>query len=111
MRSADGRVEVDVAGRESDQLPQTSIFRSVGDASAFFESGSLGYSATASGRRLDGITLTTDSWRVAPLALDRVRSSYFDDLSLFPKGSIGFDCGLVMRNIPHVWEIAADMYV
>jgi hypothetical protein len=111
MRSADGRVEVDVVGRESDQLPRTSIFRSVGDASAFFESGSLGYSATASGRRLDGITLTTDSWRVAPLALDRVRSSYFDDLSLFPKGSIGFDCGLVMRNIPHVWEIAADMYV
>ena len=111
MRSADGRVEVDVAGRESDHLPQTSIFRSVGDASAFFESGSLGYSATASGRRLDGITLTTESWRVAPLALDRVRSSYFDDPSLFPKGSIRFDCGLVMRNIPHVWEIAADMYV
>ena len=43
---------------------------SIGDASAFFESGSLGYSATASGRRLDGITLTTESWRVAPLAPD-----------------------------------------
>jgi Uncharacterized conserved protein (COG2071) len=111
MRSADGRIEIDVAGCESDRLPQTSIFRCVGDASAFFESGSLGYSPTAAGRRLDGITLTTDSWRVAPLAMDRIHSSYFEDPSLFPKGSIGFDCALLMRNIPHVWEVAADMYV
>ena len=111
MRSADGRVEVDVVGHESDRLPPTSIFRSVGDASAFFESGSVGYSPTASGRRLDGIVLKTESWSVAPLAMDRVRSSYFDDPSMFPAGSIRFDCALVMRNIPHVWETAADMYV
>lgn len=109
MRSADGEVEVDIAAHESDAMPTTSIFRSTADASAFFEGGSLGYSATVSGRRLDGITLKTESWSVAPLAIDRVSSSYFENPTLFPKGSIAFDCGLVMRNIPHVWEVAADM--
>ena len=111
MRSADGRVEIDIAGHDSGCLPRTSIFRSVADASAFFESGSVGYSATASGRRLDGIALRTESWSVAPLAIERVRSSYFDDAALFPQGSINFDCALVMRNIPHTWEMAADMCV
>lgn len=109
MRSADGRVEIDVAGRESDRLAKTSIFPSLADASAFFERGSVGYSATASGRRLDGVALKTESWKVAPLAMDRVRSSYFEDAASFPKGSIEFDCALVMRNIPHQWEMAADM--
>jgi enamine deaminase RidA (YjgF/YER057c/UK114 family) len=26
-------------------------------------------------------------------------------------GSIAFDCGLVMRNIPHEWETAKEMYI
>jgi hypothetical protein len=57
MRSADGRVQVDVVGRVAAELPMTSIFRTVAEASAFFEPGSVGYSATASGRRLDGVVL------------------------------------------------------
>jgi hypothetical protein len=32
-------------------------------------------------------------------------------VSLFPAGSIDFDCALVMRNIAHEWEPAAAMYV
>ena len=111
MRSADGRVEIDIAGRQSDMLARTSIFRSLAEASAFFERGSVGYSATASGHRLDGVALKTQSWSVAPLAIDRVRSSYFEDAASFPKGSVEFDCALVMRNIPHEWEMAGDMYL
>jgi hypothetical protein len=57
------------------------------------------------------MALKTESWSVAPLAIERVRSSYFDDGALFPAGSIAFDCALVMRNIAHEWEMAADMYV
>ena len=111
MRSADGRVEIDIVGREAQQMADTSVFRSVGDASAFFEPGSIGYSATASGRRLDGVVLRTESWSVAPLAIDRAHSSYFEDAAMFPKGSIGFDCALVMRNIEHEWEETKDMYL
>jgi len=111
MQSADGRVEVDIVGRQSDRLPDTSVFRSIGEASAFFEAGSVGYSATASGHRLDGIALKTASWSVAPLAIERAHSSYFEDPTLFPAGSIDFDSALIMRDIPHAWERADDMYV
>ncbi len=111
MRSVDGAAEVKVAGRTATVLPSTSCFQSVSDASRFFEPGSVGYSATASGQRLDGIVLRTHEWRVAPLAVDEVYSSYFADSKLFPDGSVSFDCALVMRNISHEWRSAADMYV
>lgn len=111
MRSADGRVEVDILARPAEQLPESSCFRSVSEASSFFEGGSVGYSVTSSGRRLDGVVLKTESWRVAPLAIDRAHSSYFADQEMFPAGSVRFDCALVMRNIAHEWESAADMYV
>jgi hypothetical protein len=111
MRSADRRVEVDIVGHEAERLPDTSVFQSVSEASAFFEAGSVGYSATSSGRRLDGVVLKTDGWTVAPLAVERAYSSYFEDITLFPAGSLRFDCALVMRNIPHEWETASEMYV
>jgi len=111
MRSADGEVEVDVVARADAQLPSTSHFATVGEASAFFESGGIGYSATKAGNRLDGVVLKTDSWQVEPLAVERAYSSYFEDRTRFPAGSVVFDCGLVMRNIAHDWEAAGDMYV
>jgi hypothetical protein len=104
MRSADGRVQVEVAGRVAAELPSTSIFRTVAEASAFFEPGSVGYSATASGRRLDGVVLKTHSWSVAPLAIDEVSSSYFADQAVFPAGTVAFDCALIMRNVAHEWR-------
>jgi len=111
MRSADGEVDVDVIARRDAQLPPTSHFATVGEASAFFESGGLGYSVTKSGNRLDGVVLKTNSWQVEPLAVEQAYSSYFEDRKRFPAGSICFDCGLVMRNVPHDWEAADDMYV
>jgi hypothetical protein len=111
MRSADGQVEIDIVGSEAERLPATSIFGSVSEASAFFESGSIGYSVTASGHRLDGIVLKTDAWSAAPLAIERAYSSYFENQEMFPAGSIQFDCALVMRNVPHEWETAPDLYL
>lgn len=111
MRSADGLVEIDIVGRAAQELPKTSGFRSVGEASAFFEAGGVGYSVTSSGRRLDGVVLKTDSWSLAPLEIERAHSSYFADRDMFPAASIRFDCALIMRNIPHEWETAAEMYL
>jgi len=111
MRSADGEVELNVVARPAAQLPATSRFATVSKASAFFERGGIGYSVTSSGKRLDGVVLKTDSWRVEPLTVERAYSSYFEDRARFPAGSISFDCGLVMRNIPHEWESARDMVV
>jgi uncharacterized protein YqjF (DUF2071 family) len=111
MSSADDRVQVDVAGRIVDELPATSIFRTLDAASRFFEPGSVGYSATADGRHLDGLVLKTHSWKVAPLAMERVSSTYFEDRTSFPAGSITFDCALIMRNIAHEWQAGAPMYI
>jgi hypothetical protein len=111
MQSADGRVRVEVAGRTSETMPPTSIFGTVAAASTFFEPGSVGYSATASGDRLDGVVLKTHSWSVAPLAMDKVFSSFFADHTRFPAGTIAFDCALIMRNIAHEWQAGAPMYI
>lgn len=111
MRSADGNVEVHVAGRVTSTLPPGSIFRTVKEASDFFEPGAVGYSATARGDRLDGVRLKTHTWSVEPLVLEHAHSSYFADRRLFPEGSVAFDCALLMRNIGHEWLAAGDMYI
>jgi uncharacterized protein YqjF (DUF2071 family) len=111
MRSVDGGAQVDVIGRSAPALSPASVFRNVSEASAFFEPGSLGYSATADSRRLDGIVLRTRSWSVTPLAIEEVFSSYFSDEALFPPGSVAFDCALLMRNVAHAWHAAKDMHM
>ncbi len=111
MRAADEGAQVDVIGHVAQDLPEDSIFRTVNDASSFFEPGALGYSVTADARRLDGVLLKTHSWAVTPLAIEEASSSYFSDEALFPPGSIAFDCALLMRDIAHEWHAAEDMYV
>jgi hypothetical protein len=111
MRSAGGNVEVRVSGQVTATLPPGSVFRTVKEASDFFEPGAVGYSTTARGDRLDGIMLKTHAWSVEPLTVDQAHSSYFEDRSLFPAGSIAFDCALLMRNIGHEWLAAGNMYI
>ena len=111
MKSEDGDVAVEVTGKISEELPQTSIFRSLSEASSFFEAGSLGYSVTNDVNRLDGLRLQTREWRVEPLGVERVYSSYFADEAKFPKGSAKFDHALIMRNIAHEWHTASDLHV
>jgi Uncharacterized conserved protein (COG2071) len=111
MASADGEVKVRLRGEVADRLPETSGFAGLAEASGFFEGGALGYSATTDPSRLDGITLKTKTWKVEPLRVDEVYSSYFTDERRFPKGSLCFDSALLMRNIEHEWTSAADLYV
>ena len=103
MRSSDGTVNLSLRGRESAEWPASSAFSTIDEASSFFEGGSVGFSATRGEMHLDGVALKTDHWRVSPLAIDEVHSSWFADRSRFPEGSVVFDCALVMRNIPHEW--------
>jgi Uncharacterized conserved protein (COG2071) len=109
MRSRDGDVAVTLRGKAASALPPSSRFRSLREASEFFEQGSLGYSDTADRHRLDGLRLVTKDWRVTPLDVAHVRSSLFDDPALFPPGSVDFDCALVMRDIEHEWQAAEDL--
>jgi hypothetical protein len=92
------------AGTVVDRLPDASVFASVAEASDFFEQGSLGYSATHADGRYDGLELSCQNWNVEPLDVKRIESSYFDDESRFPRGSVEFDCALLMRSIHHEWH-------
>jgi hypothetical protein len=110
MQSRDGSVAVRVVGDDAESLPASSCFSSLVEASAFFEGGSLGYSVTHDGDRLDGLLLRTMDWRIRALAVTDVHSSYFADGQRFPAGSIEFDHALVMRDIVHEWHKAEDLY-
>jgi hypothetical protein len=109
MRSLDGSVAVELRAKSSTGLPPTSRFRSLAEASQFFEHGSLGYSETRNRGRLDGLRLVTNDWRIEALEVEHVHSSLFSDASLFPKGSVEFDCALLMRDIEHEWRPAPEL--
>ncbi|MES2996591.1 MAG: DUF2071 domain-containing protein [Verrucomicrobiota bacterium] len=110
IHAHDDRMVIQILARESDSLPESSCFDSLAESSAYFERGSIGYSVTRDCCRLDGIRLQTDGWRVRPLAVEHVESSFFADESLFPAGSVNFDHALVMRDLDHQWHGEADMF-
>ena len=109
LDSDDDAVHLRVRGRTTSALPATSVFASLAEASAFFQAGSLGYSATSEPGRYQGLELRCHRWHAKPLEIDEVRSSFFDDESLFPRGSIEFDCALLMRGIDHEWHGRDDL--
>jgi len=83
-----------------------SVFKDLDSASAFFKLGSVGYSPNKN--KYDGLLLNTFKWEVKPLEVKRVKSSFFEDQSVFPKGSIQFDNALLMENIEHEWSSLPD---
>ncbi len=109
MRSDDGKVEIRLRGQETHTFPKASLFASLTEASAFFQTGAIGYAATRKGDHVDGLRLSTESWAVTPLQIDTVYSSYFADEARFPAGSVVFDCALLMRDIPHEWLPMPEM--
>lgn len=109
MRSDDGSVTLSVEGSDAADLPVGSVFQDVDESSEFFESGSVGYSATSAEGRFDGMELRCQSWDVTPLEVTRAESSYFDDRSKFPAGSVVFDHALLMRSIEHQWVRREDV--
>jgi Uncharacterized conserved protein (COG2071) len=104
LQSDDGQVRLKVTGRVVHELPESSVFRSLEDASSFFEHGSLGYSATPEPGHFDGMELRSLGWNVEPLAVEEVDSSFFSNEEVFPRGSVRFDSALLMRDIEHEWH-------
>jgi len=104
MHSEDGDARVRVAARVSDAWPGGSVFANLDEASAFFAAGSLGWSAGRRPSEFDGLELQSFDWRMEPLVVERVESSFFDDTLVFPAGTVEFDSVLLMRGIQHEWH-------
>lgn len=109
LRSDDGGTRLAIRATLAAALPRTSVFPSLPAASEFFEAGALGYSATPDARRFQGLELRCLGWQVEPLAVEEVHSSFFDDPTTFPPGSVEFDCALLMRGIRHEWHAQPDL--
>jgi hypothetical protein len=102
--SDDGTVAVSVIGQTAPSLPSTSLFPSLADASRFFEGGSIGYSTARDIHSLDGLELRSQDWHVEPFGVTHVTSSFFENTTRFPVGTVTFDCALLMRGIAHTWH-------
>lgn len=99
--SSDGtRISIDA--NETNELHTGSIFRTLDNASEFFERGTVGYSPNKN--KFDGLKLQTKTWKVTPLEVTHVESSFFGDEQKFPKGSVVFDNALLMKGIEHEWH-------
>jgi hypothetical protein len=108
MRSDDGQTNIEVRAAIDGTFPADSIFGSIDRASDFFAAGSIGYSPARDGT-LDGMELRTERWKVEPLRVASVRSSFFEDRARFPEGTAQFDCALLMRGIQHEWHQCESM--
>jgi len=100
FHTTDG-LEVDVTADLG--APWTSrVFDDPDEASAFFERGARGWSPGRRGR-LDGVAMASSVWRAEPVGVT-ARSSFYDDPSRFPPGSIELDGALLMQALPVEWR-------
>jgi hypothetical protein len=110
LDSDDGRTHLAVEAHTGTAFSDTSIFLSLREASDFFEAGALGYSVTSNLGTYDGLELRSFQWRVQPLVVERVESSFFEDPTIFPAGAVELDCALLMRGIDHEWHGRAPIH-
>jgi hypothetical protein len=101
--SSDGTY-LSVKASITDHCNSASVFDDQQCASDFFKQGSVGYSPNRDVKAFDGIELNTKTWEVISLAVAEVKSSFFENESVFPKGSVKFDNALLMKNIDHEWK-------
>ena len=101
FKSSD-ETSISIDAEETDNIPANSIFKNLENVSAFFEKGAVGYSPNAS--KFDGLELKTFEWKMHPLKVSAVQSSFFENESIFPKGSVQFDNALLMKKIKHEWH-------
>ena len=105
FKSSDN-TEIAIDAVETNLFSSKSIFKTLHNASDFFENGYLGYSPNKD--KFDGIRLKAYKWEVIPLDVSKVKSSYFENEEIFPKGSVIFDNALLMTNIEHEWKIEME---
>ena len=103
FKSEDG-TSLSIKAEETNDWNKLSVFDDQDYASEFFKQGSVGYSPDKIGETFDGLELSTKRWEVSSLVVSHVRSSFFENRTIFPDGSISFDNALLMRNIDHEWR-------
>lgn len=90
-----------IKAKETKVWNTKSVFDNLECVSKFFENDSVGYSPYKND--FDGLELKAYNWKVSLLEVSEVSSSFFENESIFPKGSVTFDNALLMKDIEHEW--------
>jgi hypothetical protein len=97
---------ISIDAEETREFDPNSVFGTLENVSAFFEKGAIGYSPN--GENYEGLKLQTYKWQVHPLKVQNVHSSFYENESVFPKGSVKFDNALLMTDVEHEWKSMKD---
>ena len=100
------KTNISIDAFETKTFDRTSIFETLENVSDFFERGAVGYSPND--KKFDGLRLKAYKWEVRPLTVEKVKSSFFEDENIFPKGSVKFDNALIMTKVEHEWQSEVD---
>lgn len=109
VQTEGGVADVSFEGSYQTDWQPGSIFPTFDDAVEFFRAGDCGFSCSLRGDRLEGLQLKTLRWEMNALRINRFRSAFFQDVNRFSPDGINFDCGLLMRGIPHEWHEISDI--
>jgi hypothetical protein len=102
--SRDQTTHVDVTVAPTEEFKSSRLFTNLATASSFFREGRVGYSATTTPGRFDGLQLETTAWAVTPVEVLDAQSSLFTDTTAFPAGTAELDNALLMRHVPVTWR-------
>lgn len=104
VMTTDGAADVSFhAGFHAD-WKWTLLFPRFADVSQFFERGDCGFSCALRSEALEGMRVEALRWEMSPVAVGNLRAAFFEKEEMFPRGSVGFDCGVMMRGIPSRWH-------
>lgn len=99
--TSDDYTSLSIKAKETNIWNDESVFKNLECASEFFKNGSIGYSPEKT--CFEGLELKVYNWKVSLLEVEMVKSSFFENENIFPKGSIKLDNALLMKGIEHEW--------
>jgi uncharacterized protein YqjF (DUF2071 family) len=105
----DGGADVSFSASVLEEWRATPSFATFDEASEFFRRGDCGFSCSLRGDELEGLQLKTLKWAMVPMQIESQQCAFYSDPQRFPAGSIEFDCGLLMRGLPHEWHQMTDI--
>jgi hypothetical protein len=104
VKSPTGDTDISFSATYNSSLPPSSAFKNLQEASTFFQQGGYGFSPSLRGNTVEGMELRILQWSLTPLMVRLKKTAFYGNFNRFPEGSIEFDCGLIMRAVPHEWH-------
>ena len=98
--------DVSFAARQSESWDRSPLFPTFDETCRFFQKGDCGFSCSLENGKLEAVRLRTLRWEMSPLKVERVHAAFYQSCGCFPPGSVVFDSAVIMRRIPHEWDMA-----